>query len=93
MSQKREVESLFDTIEELGWKVIGVDDGEGYEKMSRKKDVVDAVMGVDEAGIKVEKHGQKGVLYVVLGNGPGELIADCSSKVEEILDAHMKKWD
>lgn len=76
------------------WTVIGVHDGEEYFKTTSIEEAVGYATAVEEAYVWIKNGNWKIKLFLVYGNGPGELICDYSwtkGTPKDILDAFEAK--
>lgn len=108
-----EMRDLCRRLGAAGFSPVAVDDGGGeWADVSGWHDVVEAVLAVDEAHVKIEAHEgepkQSVVplarfnLFLVLGNSPGEILADwsyprdrpiSSALLEQVANDHYNQWE
>jgi hypothetical protein len=96
----KEVRSLLHRLVCSGFKLIMVDDGEEFIKVEgtmaeTKMEAAAAICNVGEAQLLVENpEGEKKWIMLVLGNDPGELVADChvDPDLDRITEEHYEKW-
>lgn len=90
---RNETLDLFRRLESAGFQILSVDNG---EEKTQRADVdlytfLDETMACDEAWLRVRSgaNGAASTLYLVYGNGKGELVCDytCSDDLERVVDA------
>jgi hypothetical protein len=89
---RNETLDLFRRLESAGFQLLSVDNG---EEETKREDVdlatfLSETMACDEAWLRVRNAEGKGrTLYLVYGNGKGELVCDytCSDDLERVVDA------
>lgn len=92
---RSETLSLFKRLESAGFRILSVDNG---EEMTMREDVelctfLDETMACDEASLRVlGLDGEKLSLFLVYGNGPGELVCDltCNDRLERVVSEHYQ---
>ena len=99
------VSSLLHKLQQKGFKMVNVYDGEGYEylignNLSQRKSATSVIVSVDESRLTVEKNNLRGRLYIILGNEPSELVCDWGSasgeimeELETVVNAHSEQWE
>ena len=94
-----EVRSLLKDLKAEGFNPSSYFDGEesiDYNSVS-KADFLESVVSVDEGWLYVERNGTSHVLFLVLGNDPGELVNDYTldkdGLVEKVVNQHYEKWE
>lgn len=91
-SYKKETLSLFRTLESAGFRLISVSNGE-YQTNRAKvtlETFLEETMACDEATLRVaNSKGEGRALFLVYGNGPGELVCDYTDAedLSEAVDA------
>lgn len=97
---KPETKSLIKSLTKAGFTVTGGDNGEDRFKNDDK--FLENLLACDEGHIYLTcPKGSKTVLFIVLGNSPGELVCDYGIPRDEddaeLLDtvtaAHYSKWE
>lgn len=92
--------SLLKTIQDHGFELSGVDDGDGNatqlkgtprEQRQRAKEIIDSV---DESHLYVTKDEKTFWIFIVLGNDPEETVADYTSNagLDKAFDEFANKW-
>jgi hypothetical protein len=95
---KPEVNSLLRALEAAGCTLLTANNGEdriNLEDTSREN-FVSELIACDESQLTVHcPDGKARTLYLVLGNSPGELVADyvCSDVLDAVTTAHYDKWE
>jgi hypothetical protein len=94
---KPEARSLIKRLQDLGFTIRSGDNGEGPTRFEGDIDgFLYHLLACDEAHLYVKNPaGRKLTLFLVLGNSPGELVADCTSDAEldYALEAHYSAWE
>lgn len=84
-----EVKFAIDLFESNGFLFIGYNDG-GDENVEAtdSKDIIEAILSVDDTNVYMEYDGSHVNVYFVLGNEPGEAICDwaCNVQVSKLVD-------
>ena len=64
------------------------------EELIRGKEInAEEICAVDESHLYVKDiNNKKYFVHVVLGNDPGESVADYSEELEEIMEEHYNRW-
>lgn len=95
-----EVKSVVHTIKSHGFTVVEATNGEETVKASAgHKAILDCLLACDEATLRVTKDGKRASFWLVMGNSPGELIADGSyqdgleADWDKVLDEHCRRWE
>jgi len=92
----KETVSLLRTLNKHGFDPIEVDDGEELMLTPTPTEAATAICNVDEARLYVKKRstGKELGLYIVLGNDPGELVADyhVDNDLDEATKEHYNRW-
>jgi hypothetical protein len=95
-----ETKSLIKALTAAGFIITGGNNGE--ERFDFGTDLakfLDNLLATDETRLYVESpKGKKLSLFLVLGNSPGELVADYSicgdvDELEAVTQAHYDKWE
>ena len=91
-SYRKETLDLFRRLQAANFRIISVDNGEEETFLGEVDGdtFLDETMACDEAHLYVETTSGKGrVLYLVYGNGKGELVCDytCDDDLERVVDA------
>ncbi len=80
--EKKEIRRVLAKLQQRGWSLSSVGDGEERIPTPSFDAVIEVVSGVDESWIYITPPNEtkKHTLYIVLGNEPdgSEVIADCS---------------
>jgi hypothetical protein len=92
-----EVRSLLKSLKQAGFTPIYVDDGEEnifYADVS-KTQFLEEIVATDEAKIRLQHNNKRVSVYLVLGNDPGEIVADYTDydPLEDVIDAHYDRWE
>lgn len=99
------VSSLLYKLQQKGFKLVNVHDGEDYEfftgnSLSQRKTATATIVSVDVSRLTVEKNNLRGRLYIILGNEPSELVCDWGSasgeimeELETVVNAHSEQWE
>lgn len=77
-----------------GWKILWADDGGAEDDLFKTptiEEAVDVLTSVDMSHVRVAKGGKAFTLLLVLGNGPGELVADWCGPLETEEGAELDK--
>ena len=98
MNYKNEVKTLLNALQSASFALVGVDDGGEFIRTSDKTEALEAILSVDMSRLYVvNSQGKKDVLLIVIGNSPGELVADHSTRSDDIeavishhADAHER---
>ena len=94
---ENETRDLIARLRDAGFAPLTVDNGESVTKWDEENQTAfaDEAMACDESVIRcTDPNGRKVALYLVYGNGPGELVCDhtdtpeLSSIVSAFYDAH-----
>ena len=94
-SYEREARSLLHTLKKRGITVLAVDDGE-ERVLTTDAPAIDTILSVDECWVRVKtKDGSHRTIYILLGNGPGEIVCDYGvhPELEAALREHGDRWD
>jgi len=99
------VRSLIHRLQQSNFAVVSVHDGEERHKYSPdaplstvRAQAAAAVCAVDEATLTVldltSVETRKLALFIVLGNSPEEIVADCScdDRLDDVLEEHHVAW-
>lgn len=85
-----EVDRLLAKLEKHGFTPADVDDTEELVKTPTWEAVKEAILAVDECRVWVKTmEGKEVCLFIVLGNSPGELVADYT--VNTVLDKVLRE--
>ncbi len=96
------VSSLLNKLQQNGFTIAAVNDGEETVKMDPKKsnlanrkEATEIITSVDESGMRVTKGNMRGFVYIVLGNEPEELVCDYTDwdELETVITAHSRQWE
>ena len=98
---KPECRSLIRALRDGGFTIVGGHNGE--ERFAPDSDFIENLTATDESDLYITKRGFKFTLNLILGNSPGELVADyCFSRaagyssaladLDKITEAHYTKW-
>jgi hypothetical protein len=101
------VSSLLYRLQEKGFTLISVFDGEetttlvNNNPIHRRKEATEIITSVDESWVTVGYKEDRADLYLVLGNGPDEILADYSycpdteleALLEEVEDQFSRAWE
>jgi hypothetical protein len=96
-----EIESLLSSLISAGFKLRAVDNGDnlspdGWEYGKGQADFARLLEQTDDSKLLVESpHGRNLVLWIVLGNDPGEMVSDSHSdpELDKVIEAHEEKWE
>lgn len=92
----KEIKSLLRTLNKHGFDPVEVDDGEEYILTPTQLEAAVVIANVDEARLYVKKRSTEKEfgLYIVLGNDPGELVADyhVDNDLDTATDEHYERW-
>lgn len=87
------VSSLIKKLQNHDVEILGVNDGESMlgipqeqSKLGIRKWAVSAIVSVDHSSVLIRKNGQTAMLYIILGNGPEEILADYCVKSGKLCD-------
>jgi hypothetical protein len=94
------VASLLSRLQENGYKIFSVNDGElcridqNFSDRTARKMAVDIITGVDESAVAVIKNNRIYAIYIVLGNDPDEIVADYTQdeELERIMEEYSDYW-
>lgn len=93
----KETISLLRTLNKHGFDPVKVDDGEEIIATPTQTEAAVAINNVEEAFLFVKKRSTNKVLglFIVLGNDPGELVADCHVDIEldKATKEHNNRWE
>ena len=94
------VGSLLKKLQTHGFTLVSVNDGDEDHTLvgtdrDKRQQAKAAICAVDEASLYVDtSEGVRKWIYIVLGNAPEELVADCSgSGLDEVLEEFSKQWE
>jgi hypothetical protein len=96
------VSSLLNKLQQNGFIIAAVNDGEETFKMDLKKsnlanrkEATDVITSVDESWVQVKKGDAKGRMFIVLGNEPEELVCDYTdwNDLEMVITEHSIQWE
>jgi phosphosulfolactate phosphohydrolase-like enzyme len=93
---KPETTDLVESLLKAGFTIRKVSDGEEVMPFLDVRQVVATVNSVDESHLYVsDPLGNKATLFIVLGNSPGELVADYSQNeaLESVIHDVSKRWE
>lgn len=94
-----ETNSLLSALITAGFALIAYDNGDDKMPLPANRDkAIEELMGADEAHLYVSHPSRPGKvlwLYLVYGNGPGELVADyvCAPALDAVCQAESDKWE
>ena len=92
-----ETTDLLNTLTAAGFVLLSGNNGEESFKFTGDLPAfVENLIACDEASLKVQApDGKKLGLYLVLGNGPGEIVCDytCHDGLDAVTGAHFDKWE
>jgi hypothetical protein len=104
--QAEAVSSLLSKFQKNTFRILGVSDGEEFEKinagsdLSERKQAVGIICSVDESQVYLLGDGGENCrLFIVLGNENHEIVADYSSTrhlfpvVDKIIDEFVSQWE
>jgi len=100
----KESRSLVRTLKRHKLNPVGVRyDGEPTIECKNENALLDEMMACDDCRLIVEwETGRKASLWLIYGNGPGELVADwgipedtpeMSAAIDAAVDEHYARWD
>jgi hypothetical protein len=85
VAEKRAAGKIIDRALAKGY-LISVNDGEEWvvKKSAKRKEIMGALQSTDSDTLMIRKpDGEKvGMIYMVWGNSPDEIVCDCSDKPE-----------
>ena len=87
--------SLCHRLKDNGFVFIYVDDGEALIEANSPEEAAIIINNVDEARLYVkDRDGNQFGLFIILGNSPGELVADyhVNPLLEIVMDEHENQW-
>jgi len=91
------VRDLLERLVSAGFAVSDIDDGGDLIAFTTLDAAVDTIASVDESTVyTLAQDKSDPVLFIVLGNGPDEIVADyCggSPRLDMILEGHSKDWE
>lgn len=74
-----------------GWTVTGVDNGGGLlVRTATEAEAMDEATATGQAHVLLERDGQRGWLFFVLGNCPEEVLNDYTTNLEDAVDPYLK---
>lgn len=90
------VKSLLKRLKTAGFTFTAVDylDGE-IQKVSSVNSACLAISAVDECTLMLDnRHGESRGIYIVLGNGPHEIVCDytCDKGIDLVVRLHEDQW-
>lgn len=91
-----EVSDLLRSLVKAGFKLVSGNNGENEFKFVNKGQFVRELTACDESWLRVESpEGKRLGLFLVLGNSPGELVADyhCHPLLDKVTTEHYDKWE
>lgn len=103
-----ETRSLLERLTKAGFTLTEASDEDWTKLPANPRDAVDMALGIltacDESHLAVSKDGCSYTLWLVYGNGPGELVCDYGWKksyedspshklLEETIDKHFDFWE
>lgn len=89
---KRETEDLLQLLLGAGFLILTVNNGESVtawngnlvDEKGLHQEFIAEAMATDEAVLRVSLNGKKSSLFLVYGNGAGELVCDYTADVPEL---------
>lgn len=95
---------LIEQLKQAGWTPISTFDGGEHVKGTTEKATLDTVFSVDESTITFQKGDERHGVLIVLGNSPGEVVADYgmaggpdaagwNALMDRVCDEMMEKYD
>jgi len=91
------VRDLLERLVAAGFAIGEIDDGDDTIEFTTLDAAVDTITSVDESTVWLAAHDKSDpVLFIVLGNGPNEIVADyCggSPRLDMILEGHSNDWE
>lgn len=93
-SYEKEVRSLLKRLTDNKYELEVVDNGEESVKVKSRNDAVEHIMSVDISTLIVRKNSLRLCLCLILGNDPGELVADYSvdPELDKLVELHSEQW-
>ena len=94
-----EIHSLLKTLNKHGLHTVRVDNGDGFEWCKNDEEAAGLIDATDESWVIVEDvNKRRGTLFVVLGNGTGEIVADWSGNdvgiiIDAVVGEHYAAWE
>lgn len=93
---RKEVVSFLHTVKKHGGTVLGVNDGEDWVS-PHEAAPVETILSVEVSWMYARRPGTDTAtaFYIVLGNAPGELVADYSYNEwsQAVVDEHVGRWE
>jgi hypothetical protein len=92
--ERRIVWNLCAHMEEAGWKVQGVHDGDEFTECSDAKAAMELIFNLDDAGLYFEKDGSEHRVLLISGNGT-DMIGDWNYSLNDSdgFNAAMEAFD
>ncbi len=95
------ISPLMRRLQKAGFSLDRVWDSEEWHEVANSKaEAAEAICAVDEATIRISKEGETFGIYIVLGNGPDEVVCDhtCSDSevsllLEKTIEGHSIAWE
>jgi hypothetical protein len=97
MNYAIEASSLIDTLKKHGFVPFQLNNGEERIPANSlsESELIEELTAVDESKLTVlAESGESCILFIVLGNEPGEMVCDYTSfdKLETAVEEHYDKW-
>ena len=101
------VRTLIHQLQNHDFDILSVNDGEDDNHviglsgtLAERQEATDYITAVDESYLRIGKGSERGIIFIVLGNEPDELVADYGANTEEMMpfieeavEAHRKQWE
>jgi len=92
-----ETRSLLRALKAAGCEIISSDNGEEpVEPYTTENAAIECLTACDEGWLKVRcPNGKTSSLWLVYGNGTGELVADyhCNETIDQVTASESQKWE
>lgn len=90
------IQQVIRALQDAGWQLHYVNDGEGRVKTSTEQRAVDAITAVDQAWCyfkrTVDGTEQHGYVFFVLGNDPEEVVCDYTTNLDPTVGDLTGSW-
>jgi hypothetical protein len=95
-----ETKALIETLRKHGFTTVGYSNGDDKMPYTTDEDLIEELCGVDESWLYLLDLNQRQfIVYLVLGNSPGELPADYQYKpgadctaIDAAIEEHYNSW-
>jgi len=97
---EKETRSLLKRLQDAGWDLdtVDIDEDEPIQiegmKTESRNTAAEWILAVDESRLYVSKGDKRKGILIILGNSPGEIVADyhCDPELDQITMDHFDKW-